>query len=1184
MIALSKELLNCKELRPLMSRLTAKSASLVSGPDGIHKAHLAAALRRETGRVVIAVVSDESELGRFRMDISALTGESVYALPSREFTFYDSEIVSREVEHERIRSLFALSANLAGVVVCTPDGLMQRTVGNVSDWGLHLKMGDTIQPEELIRRLTELGYERTEQVEGIGQFARRGGILDFYSPSLETPVRMEFFGNEIDRIGTFSAEDQRVIGNIRAVSILPVAESLVSLHPGGEAGFLEDLRGIHDRLAKRKTTPPALLQRLEQDFEHINNGLKLQAADRYMQLIYGKDATVGADYIPDNAIIVLCEPHRLEEKAKNYLWRINEDTSALLESGVISGELSHFYKDWDGCLRVFDKQQRSVVMLDSFRGAAYPFNPRITLTLTAKQLPSYGGSLPTAADDINRYIKDKYRVVVLCGDERKAKAMMDFLEEQKISASLDYSLNSLPSVGQCVISIGGLSAGMEYPGLNLTVITEGQLFSHAAQNANQQAHSRLRKRKGSVPSKNKKKLQSYSDLGVGDFVVHELHGIGRFLGMVKITTDGVEKEYVQIAYRGTDKVYVPATQLDMVSKYIGGGGDEGGHVRLSKLGGTDWTKAKARAKAAAKDLAQGLINLYAERVKRPGFAFSRDHGLQADFEEAFPYNETDDQLKAIAEIKADMEKATPMDRLLCGDVGFGKTEVALRAVMKCVNDGKQAALLVPTTVLAQQHYVTASQRFANLAVKIEVLSRFRSTREINSALQSIRAGSVDVVIGTHRILSKDIQFKDLGLLIVDEEQRFGVSHKEKLKLLSKQVDVLTMSATPIPRTLNMALAGIRDMSTIEEPPAGRFPVQTYVLEHDWSVIADAVRREIGRGGQVYYLHNRIETIDKTAMRLREAVNIPELSVGIAHGGMGEEELSGVMERVGDGSVQVLVCTTIIEAGIDIPNVNTLIIEDADRLGLSQLHQIRGRVGRGTRHAFAYFTFRQGKVLSEISTKRLSTIREFAAFNSGVKIALRDLEIRGAGNLLGAEQSGHIAGVGFDMYLKLLEEAVLEEKGTPVKRKPTCSADLSVSASIPEKYISSSEQRIDIYRRIALIDDTDDAEDMEDELQDRYGNLPDSVRELIRVALLRAEAAEVGIADISQRGGNLIFRLKELAPEMLGLLMADREFSRRVKLELSAEAPTFTYKLKSGMPVINEALEFVRKFTNKENAK
>jgi transcription-repair coupling factor (superfamily II helicase) len=547
--------------------------------------------------------------------------------------------------------------------------------------------------------------------------------------------------------------------------------------------------------------------------------------------------------------------------------------------------------------------------------------------------------------------------------------------------------------------------------------------------------------------------------------------------------------------------------------------------------------------------------------------------MQREFEDAFPYAETNDQLRCIEEIKHDMEKPLPMDRLLCGDVGFGKTEVALRAVMKCITDNKQTAILVPTTVLAQQHYVTASQRFSNIGINIEVLSRFRSSSEINRSLKAIKAGKVDLVIGTHRLLSKDIEFKNLGLLIVDEEQRFGVSHKEKLKRLSSQVDVLTLSATPIPRTLNMALAGIRDMSSIEEPPTGRHPVQTYVLEHDWSVLTDAIRRETGRGGQVYYLHNRIESIDRTAYRIREMLgdNTP---VATAHGGMSEQELSDVMERVSSGEVKVLVCTTIIETGIDIPNVNTLIIEDADRLGLAQLHQIRGRVGRSNRYAWAYFTFRQGKVLSENAMKRLNTIREFAAFNSGVKIALRDLEIRGAGNLLGAEQSGHMQSVGYDMYLKLLEEAVIEQKGDKVKRKPACSADLTVSASIPDSYISSQEQRMDFYRRIAFVETQEDADDMIDELSDRFGEPPKPVLELLRVALLRGEAASAGVTEISQKGGQMVFTFSDIDNTAMFELFAHPEYSKRLKVERSAVKPTFALRLVKGSDVIEECRQFV----------
>ncbi|MDR0818786.1 MAG: transcription-repair coupling factor [Oscillospiraceae bacterium] len=1184
MIALSQELLGGKELRPLLTRLGAKAVSLVSGPDGIHKAHLAAALRRITGRAVIVIVPEEAEAGRYRQDIASLTGEDVYSLTAREFTFYDAEIVSREVEHERIRALNVFSQE-GFCAVATPDGLMQRTAppDTLRQAAVTLRQGDRVSPDAAVKKLLMCGYERTERVEGIGQFSRRGGILDLYSPSGEYPVRIEFFGNEIDAMGTFDTDSQRRVENIQSVAVLPVAESLINMRAEGEAGFLTELKALRDKLAKRKAALPALSERLTADYNRVNECLKLEAADRYMGILYGKKLSSGADYIPDGAIVILCEPSRLAERAKNYLWRLSEDCATLIENGMVAGELANFSKTWEDCVSVFSGAERSVVMLDNFRGARYPLNPRITLTLTAKQLPSYGGSLPTAADDIKRYSEDKYRIVVLCGDERKARAMYEFLQDEGISCGLDYKLESLPNPGQCAVSVGGLSAGMEYPNLALAIITEGQIMSSEYRAQNSESKKR---RKGHIAAKNKQKLLNIADLAPGDLVVHETHGIGRFVNMCRIEVDGVDKEYIQIAYRGTDKVYVPATQLDLVTKYIGGSGGDAERVKLSKLGGTDWVKAKNRAKAAAKDLAQGLIELYAARLRVLGHSFSADSGWQRDFEDAFPYNETDDQLKVIAEIKTDMEKSVPMDRLLCGDVGFGKTEVALRAVMKCVSDGKQAAILVPTTVLAQQHYVTTSQRFANFPVTVDALSRFKTGSEITRSLKAIKAGSIDIVIGTHRILSKDIEFKDLGLLVVDEEQRFGVSHKEKLKKLAKQVDVLTMSATPIPRTLNMALAGLRDMSSIEEPPAGRHPVQTYVLEHDWSIVADAIRREIGRGGQVYYLHNRIETIDRTAAKIREVIIGPDadeaarnsLRIGIAHGGMSEDELSDIMERVGANEVQILVCTTIIEAGIDIPNVNTLIIEDADRLGLAQLHQIRGRVGRSSRHAFAYFTFRTGKVLSEIAAKRLSTIREFAAFNSGVKIALRDLEIRGAGNLLGAEQSGHMQSVGFDMYLKLLDEAVLEEKGEPVRRKPTCSADLSVSASISESYVPSSEQRMDVYRRIAMIDSREEADDMIDELGDRYGDIPDSVLELINVALLRAEAAENGVTDISQKGGQLVLKFTELDIPRLFVVSDIPEFAKRIKFEKAAEVLTVNLKLTgSGTSVIDDAIKFVRAY-------
>ena len=634
--------------------------------------------------------------------------------------------------------------------------------------------------------------------------------------------------------------------------------------------------------------------------------------------------------------------------------------------------------------------------------------------------------------------------------------------------------------------------------------------------------------------------------------------------------DGVVKDYIKISYQGTDVLYVPATQLDLVSKYIGAG--ENGAVRLNKLGTDAWEKTKAKAKKSAKDMAAKLIKLYAERKRRPGYAFSPDTPWQAEFEENFAYVETDDQLRCIAEIKQDMQQSTPMDRLLCGDVGFGKTEVALRAAMKAILDSKQVAILVPTTVLARQHYLTAKQRFAGFPVNIESFSRFSTAAQQRQTIAGLRSGAVDLVVGTHKLLQKEIEFKNLGLLIVDEEQRFGVTHKERLKEMSAGVDVLTLSATPIPRTLNMALSGLRDMSTIEQPPQDRYPVQTYVMEYAQPVLDEAMRRELARGGQVYYLHNRVESIEQTAAGIKR--RIPEAEVAVGHGKMTQEQLSDVMQRMADGDVQILVCTTIIETGIDIPNVNTLIIEDADHFGLAQLHQLRGRVGRSSRHAFAYLTFRRGKTLSEVAEKRLTAIRDFAAFGSGFKIAMRDLEIRGAGNLLGAEQSGHMMTVGYDMYLQLLEDAVLEEQGEERKKEPVCTADLAVTANIAEAYVPDGEQRMDLYRRMAAVRSRADADDLLDEIVDRYGDPPKGVMNLLAVALLRARAAAAGVADISQKGAELLFTMAEFDFAAVSDLSAEPAWKGRVRMLPKAEKPILAVRLAKAEQPLRLAEQFV----------
>jgi transcription-repair coupling factor (superfamily II helicase) len=1166
LISLANALLNIPDFKQLINRINGGGCPvLFSGLGSIHKAHMISALRKLTGRPVLVVCGDELEAERMQSDIASLTGEDTLRLVAREFTFYNAESVSRQIEHERIKTLHMMASGQAGIVVATPDGIMQRTMPKsvLQEAGFVLKLGDRVPLDRVVDQLLLCGYKRTEQVEGIGQFAKRGGILDFFSPACPYPVRCEFFGDDVDSMGFFDIESQLRIENITSASILPAAESLASLYPGSVEGFIEELKELLLTLGRKKNTGKALLNNLESDIEYLSNRLSFSAADKYMNTLY-RQLETGADYIQPEGIVVLCEPARLSERAKNYTWQLNQDIEALLENGSIEGSLAVFYRQWDECCELL--RDNPVVMMDSFRGSSYPLAPRALLDITAKQLPSFGGSLDTAAGDIIHYLKDDYRIVVFCADKRKAGILKEHLESIGVPSSLDYSLTDLPEEGACLISVGAISAGMEYPALKLAVLTESYIPAPVS------LKSVSRKRK----SKNREKLQSYSDLSPGDYVVHEHHGIGRFLGIFKLPVDGVEKDYIKIAYSGTDSLYVPATQLDLVSKYIGGSEDH--KVKLSKLGGTDWQKTKAKAKGAVKELAKELIRLYAERSRRPGYAFSPDTTWQREFEDSFEYTETEDQLRAVEEIKADMEKQVPMDRLLCGDVGYGKTEVAFRAIMKCVMDGKQAAILVPTTVLARQHYITAVKRFAKYPVKIDVLSRFRSNAQIRQALKNLKTGNTDIIIGTHRLIQKDVVFKDLGLLVVDEEQRFGVSHKERLKELARQVDVLTLSATPIPRTLNMALSGLRDMSSIEEPPSGRHPVQTYVLEHNWSVLHDAIRREISRGGQVYYLHNRVETIDRTAAKLSSLLG-SSVSIAVAHGKMDEEHLNEVMDRMVAGEIQVLVCTTIIETGIDIPNVNTLIIEDADRLGLAQLHQLRGRVGRSPRHAFAYFTFRRGKILTEIASKRLSTIREFAEFNSGFKIAMRDLEIRGAGNLLGAEQSGHMLSVGYDMYLKLLEEAVLEEKGEKPKERTECSADLTVSANIPESYVESPELRMDLYRRIALIENEEDAEDMTDELIDRFGEPPTSVITLIHVALLRGEAAQAGIQEITQKTGRLYFKLRDFDMPRIAYLYNMPSFTGRIKVE-AGTSPAISLKLK-GPNTVDEAVKFVRAFKSTE---
>ncbi len=1159
---------NLPEYEALLKALRASKTAAVTGVGQINRSHLIAALSRDVGRPMVLICQDDIAAKRLQEELRAFLGTEVPYLPTRGLTLYESAAVSRSWEQKRLRQLYDLRQGTVPLQIMTWEALSLRTVPPevLENAAFSLEIGKNWDQEALLSRLTGAGYTRCSMVEGPGQFALRGDILDVFSPAADQPFRAEFFGDELDTMGFFDLETQRRTENISKALVLPIGETQPALHPGGISGLCADLKAQIARQNRRKTPNEALIATLQRDLEKYENGLSNPASDRYMACIFPQFASA-LDYLPPNTLWVLCDQSALKRTARAHTEDLGMQLDGLLQGGLLVGEFCDFSLQWeDFCQKL---QGKTAVYLDAFGGTSYPEEnpPKELLPITAKQLPGYAGSLETVLSDLQHYRKAGFGTLVLCGSRHRAELLKQSLSERGLSCFLCIPLTTLPGPGQILLGQGSLPAGMEYPDAKLAILTEGQLLAAAKP-----------KPKPKKAATNRQKLNSFTDLAPGDLVVHENYGIGRFVCMEQIKLDGAVKDYLKIAYQGSDTLFVPASQLDLVSKYIGAAEDT--NVRLNKIGSDAWQKTKSKARKAAKDMAGELIKLYAARRRQEGFPFSADTPWQKEFEDNFPYPETDDQLRCIAQIKGDMESPMPMDRLLCGDVGFGKTEVALRAVMKAIMDGKQVAILVPTTVLAQQHYQTALARFRGFPVNIDVLSRFRSPREQKQTLQKLRDGTVDLIIGTHKLLQKSVEFKDLGLLVVDEEQRFGVSHKERLKELSQGVDVLTLSATPIPRTLNMALSGLRDMSTIEEPPSDRYPVQSFVMEYNPAVIDDAIRREIQRGGQVYYLHNQVESIDRCASALMK--RIPGVSLAVAHGQMSEDALSDVMSAMAAGEIQVLVCTTIIETGLDIPNVNTLIIENADRFGLSQLHQLRGRVGRSSRHAYAYFTYKPDKSLTEVAEKRLSAIRDFAEFGSGFKIAMRDLEIRGAGNLLGAEQSGHMMSVGYDMYLKLLDEAILEERGEAPKA-PDCTADLNITANVDQEYVSRGEERMDLYRRMAAIRSQEDADDLLDEIIDRYGDPPKGVLNLIDVALMRSRARENHICDIRQKGGDVLFTMTDLDFEAMTALCAEPAYRNRVAFVATAKEPTVRLKLAAGVDSLRQSKIFIEHYEKYRNS-
>ncbi|MBQ3150615.1 MAG: transcription-repair coupling factor [Clostridia bacterium] len=1076
----------------------------VLGLSHIHKAHLVLSSCEIIGKKGVVITPDEMQATRLTEDLCGL-GANAYHYPARDFILRPTEGSSREYEHMRLRTLGRMAKNDYDVVVCSVEAALQLTMpkDEYIKRSFLINVGDDFPVDELKMSLIRAGYTPSSQVEGEGQFSSRGGIVDFFPPGSDYPCRCEFWGDTVDMLCYFDTESQRRTENLKSITITPSNEVLCENYDELSGILTDFLQTIKGKGAVK------VRESISSDIEKIKSGLRLPSLDRYLPIIYKNAATI-FDYT-DSPILFVSESFSVKERAEACTELFSEDMKALSEEGLLCRGLDKYIINWNELTDIY--QKKGAVYLDNLPRGSFDTPVKELTTLNARQISPWNGAYSVLLDDIESFAGKKDRTTVIMGGTPKSAKSLSLDLEADGYKCVYYPVRptAFPP-GQISVIPGSISTGFEYPNEKFTLITYGSRYISAS-----------KKQRKKV--KNKNAFNSLEELHKGDYIVHNTHGIGIFDGITKLEAGGAVKDYIKIRYDKGDILYVPVTQLDLVSKYIGAGGPDA-TVKLNKLGGKEWQKTRSKVRAAVKDIAQELIALYAKRRQVKGHAFSPDMDMQNDFERRFEFEETVDQLRCIEEIKSDMEKSYPMDRLLCGDVGFGKTEVALRAAFKCVADGKQCAILVPTTILALQHFQTINKRFEGFPIETHMLSRFCTRKQMNDTIKQLERGSVDIVVGTHRLISKDVKFRDLGLIIVDEEQRFGVAQKERLKEMFPAVDVLTLTATPIPRTLNMAMSGIRDMSVLEEAPRDRYPVQTYVIEHNMEVLCQAMSTELRRGGQVYYLHNRVETIEKVAAQIHEM--LPDAVVSIAHGKMSEDKLSEVWRKLLEGETDILVCTTIIETGVDVPNVNTLIIENADRMGLAQLHQIRGRVGRSTRRASAYLTFTRGKELTEIATHRLEAIREFTEFGSGFKIAMRDLELRGAGNILGAQQHGHMEAVGYDMYLKLLAQAVSEEKGeAPPTPEKECLIDIPIDAHIPPDYIESVPQKLYMYRRIADIRSKDDASDVLDELIDRFGEPPECVRGLITVSLLRGTALKQNVYEIKESGGKLLLYIDDI---------------------------------------------------------
>lgn len=1097
------------------------------------------ALSEDTQSDALVVTYSDLEAQALYSDLCFYT-DNALLFPTKEYIFYDIETAGHQKEYERLEVIYNLCAEKGKhIVVASLEAIFGYTMPKnlYKNSVISFEVGKQFDMAELENMLVRIGYIREDMVEGKGQFSVRGGILDIFCPHMENPIRIEFFDNETDSIREFDIMTQRSLDMLDSAVVVPCSEIVLSEEKRLE--MMDFLKSAIAKLKRKKSDQSELIKTLENDMERFAENIHFPSIDKYVCKIYDGIPTI-LDYFDEDSLVFVLEPKRIKERNEGLEWEKGELINDYMEHGILYGDGAEFWASYGYFLAETDK--RRTVTFTELSQSNTDFKYKTLCNFVTKTTVSFHGKFEYLYDDLKEYQKKGTTVAILASNRGRGENLVGTLNDKGIVCRYENDKAELKK-GEIVVVRGNLSKGFEYPEINFVLVSDREIFAVE------------RRKRMNRKNENTDKIKSFNDISVGDYVVHRAHGIGQYVGINKIAVNGVTKDYLKIQYQGTDVLYVPVDQMDLLYKYIGNTDIK---IKVNKLGSNDWNKTKAKVKKSTAELAKQLIALYAERENTKGHAFSADTPWQREFEDTFAYQETDDQLRSIEEVKADMEKERPMDRLLCGDVGFGKTEVAIRAAFKAVTDSKQVAYLCPTTILAMQQYNNFCDRMSEFPIKIEMLSRFRTAAQQKKILKKVKSGEVDILIGTHRILQKDVEYKDLGLLIIDEEQRFGVAHKEKLKEIKKNVDVLTMTATPIPRTLHMSMINIRDMSVLAEPPHNRYPVQTYVLEHNMQILADAMRKELARGGQVYYLFNRVQGIYRTAEMIQAL--IPNARIAVGHGKMNETELEDIMYDMVNGNTDILVCTTIIETGLDIPNANTIIIENADKMGLSQLYQLRGRVGRSNRTAYAYLTYRKDGTLSDVAQKRLRAIKEFTEFGSGFKIAMRDLEIRGAGNILGAEQHGHMDAVGYDMYCRLLKESVNEAQGISSEDDVTVTIDLDIDAFIPERYIKNHNQRIDIYKKIAAIENEEDANEIEDELIDRYGDIPRAVNNLINIAIVKSIAKETGIYEIMQSNGNVLFKFNTGGVDLRIISGLVEKMPQKI-LFSATDKPYITYRAK-----------------------